>query len=81
MGWTEEWCAVSGGGQYLAHCRCGVEGTGDQGAVTVGAAFVDKLNLERVFERTKRLEAQLFQRSYVWQFDPNWKALWKSMRF
>jgi uncharacterized protein with ParB-like and HNH nuclease domain len=28
---------------------------------------VDKLNLERVFERTERLEAPLFQRPYVWQ--------------
>lgn len=36
---------------------------------------VDKLNLERVFERTERLEAPLFQRPYVWTDDPNWTAL------
>jgi hypothetical protein len=41
---------------------------------------VDKLNLERVFERTERLEAPLFQRPYVWKWDPNWKALWESIQ-
>jgi uncharacterized protein with ParB-like and HNH nuclease domain len=40
---------------------------------------VDKLNLERVFERTERLEAPLFQRPYVWKQEPNWKALWESI--
>ena len=40
---------------------------------------VDKLNLERVFERTERLEAPLFQRPCVWKQEPNWKALWDSI--
>ena len=39
---------------------------------------VDKLNLERVFERAERLEAPLFQRPYVWKLAPNWKPLWDS---
>src|ERR1700682_3305328 len=41
---------------------------------------VDKLNLERVFERTERLEAPLFQRPYVWKQMPNWKPLWDSIQ-
>jgi len=44
------------------------------------ALKVDKLNLERVFERTERLEAPLFQRPYVWKEEPNWKALWDSIQ-
>ena len=28
---------------------------------------VDKLTLERIFERDERLEAPLFQRPYVWK--------------
>lgn len=41
---------------------------------------VDKLNLERVFERTERLEAPLFQRPYVWQQEKNWEPLWGSIQ-
>lgn len=41
---------------------------------------VDKLNLERVFERTERLEAPLFQRPYVWQQAANWEPLWESLQ-
>lgn len=41
---------------------------------------VDKLNLERVFERTERLEAPLFQRPYVWQQERNWEPLWTSIQ-
>src|SRR5918996_607123 len=41
---------------------------------------VDKLNLERVFERTERLEAPLFQRPYVWQQEPNWEPFWESLQ-
>src|SRR5438094_8722897 len=41
---------------------------------------VDKLTLERVFERTERLEAPLFQRPYVWKQDPNWEALWDAIQ-
>ncbi|HLG57926.1 MAG TPA: DUF262 domain-containing protein [Vicinamibacterales bacterium] len=41
---------------------------------------VDKLNLERVFDRTERLEAPLFQRPYVWKLEPNWMALWESIQ-
>lgn len=41
---------------------------------------VDKLNLERVFDRTERLEAPLFQRPYVWKLDPNWMAFWDSIQ-
>lgn len=40
---------------------------------------VDKLNLERVFERTERLEAPLFQRPYVWNQERNWEPLWASI--
>ncbi len=41
---------------------------------------VDKLNLERVFERTERLEAPLFQRPYVWEQERNWEPLWASIQ-
>lgn len=41
---------------------------------------VDKVNLERVFERTERLEAPLFQRPYVWKRQENWKPLWDSIQ-
>lgn len=41
---------------------------------------VDKLTLERVFERTERLEAPLFQRPYVWRREENWLPLWDSVR-
>jgi uncharacterized protein with ParB-like and HNH nuclease domain len=41
---------------------------------------VDKLNLERVFERTERLEAPLFQRPYVWKQEQNWTPLWESIQ-
>lgn len=41
---------------------------------------VDKLNLERVFERTERLEAPLFQRPYVWRQERNWEPLWESIQ-
>ena len=40
----------------------------------------DKLNLERVFERTERLEAPLFQRPYVWRQDRNWEPLWEPFK-
>jgi hypothetical protein len=41
---------------------------------------VDKLTLERVFERTERLEAPLFQRPYVWQQGANWEPLWAAIQ-
>ena len=41
---------------------------------------VDKLNLERIFERTERLEAPLFQRPYVWKRERNWQPLWDAIR-
>lgn len=41
---------------------------------------VDKLNLERIFERTERLEAPLFQRPYVWKRERNWEPLWGVIR-
>jgi Protein of unknown function DUF262/Protein of unknown function (DUF1524) len=41
---------------------------------------VDKLTLERVFERTERLEAPLFQRPYVWGQGRNWEPLWASIQ-
>lgn len=41
---------------------------------------VDKLTLERVFERTERLAAPLFQRPYVWREEENWLPLWESIR-
>lgn len=41
---------------------------------------VDKLTLERIFERTERLEAPLFQRPYVWKRERNWQPLWEAMR-
>jgi len=40
----------------------------------------DKLTLERVFERTERLEAPLFQRPYVWKKEHNWLPLWESIQ-
>lgn len=41
---------------------------------------VDKLTLERIFERTERLEAPLFQRPYVWKQERNWVPLWDAIR-
>lgn len=41
---------------------------------------VDKLTLERIFERTERLEAPLFQRPYVWKRERNWQPLWDAIR-
>jgi len=41
---------------------------------------VDKLALGRVFDRTERLEAPLFQRPYVWNEDDNWVPLWEAIR-
>ena len=41
---------------------------------------VDKLTLERIFERTERLEAPLFQRPYVWKRERNWQPLWDAVR-
>lgn len=39
----------------------------------------DKLTLEKVFDRTERLEAPLFQRPYVWKRDDNWIPLWEAI--
>jgi uncharacterized protein with ParB-like and HNH nuclease domain len=39
----------------------------------------DKLTLERVFDRTERLEAPLFQRPYVWKEEENWVPLWEAI--
>jgi hypothetical protein len=41
---------------------------------------VDKLALDRIFDRTERLEAPLFQRPYVWQREKNWEPLWNTIR-
>lgn len=41
---------------------------------------VDKLTLERIFERTERLEAPLFQRPYVWKKVRNWAPLWEAIK-
>jgi len=41
---------------------------------------VDKLTLERIFERTERLEAPLFQRPYVWKQVRNWEPLWEAIK-
>jgi len=41
---------------------------------------VDKLPLNRVFDRTERLEAPLFQRPYVWEREQNWEPLWCTIR-
>jgi hypothetical protein len=41
---------------------------------------VDKLTIERIFERAERLEAPLFQRPYVWREDENWLPLWESIQ-
>jgi hypothetical protein len=41
---------------------------------------VDKLTLERIFERTERLEAPLFQRPYVWKQQRNWQPLWDAVK-
>jgi uncharacterized protein with ParB-like and HNH nuclease domain len=41
---------------------------------------VDKLALGRIFDRTERLEAPLFQRPYVWNQDDNWVPLWNATR-
>jgi hypothetical protein len=41
---------------------------------------VDKLPLNRVFDRTERLEAPLFQRPYVWEREQNWEPLWGTIR-
>jgi uncharacterized protein with ParB-like and HNH nuclease domain len=39
----------------------------------------DKLTLERVFDRTERLETPLFQRPYVWKEEENWVPLWEAI--
>jgi uncharacterized protein with ParB-like and HNH nuclease domain len=41
---------------------------------------VDKLTLERIFERTERLEAPLFQRPYVWKEHRNSVPLWEAIK-
>ena len=41
---------------------------------------VDKLTLERIFERTERLDAPLFQRPYVWKRERNWQPLWDAIK-
>src|SRR5258708_4425346 len=41
---------------------------------------VDKLTIDRIFDRTERLEAPLFQRPYVWNEEENWEPLWESLR-
>ena len=41
---------------------------------------VDKLTVVRVFDRTERLEAPLFQRPYVWNEERNWVPLWESIK-
>lgn len=41
---------------------------------------VDKLTLDRVFDRTERFEAPLFQRPYVWNEEDNWAPLWESIK-
>jgi uncharacterized protein with ParB-like and HNH nuclease domain len=41
---------------------------------------VEKLSLGRIFDRTERLEAPLFQRPYVWNQDDNWAPLWDAIR-
>lgn len=40
----------------------------------------DKLTLEKIFDRTERLEAPLFQRPYVWKRDENWVPLWEAIQ-
>lgn len=40
---------------------------------------VDKLTLERIFERTERLKAPPFQRPYVWRRERNWQPLWDAI--
>ena len=39
----------------------------------------DKLTLEKIFDRTERLEVPLFQRPYVWNKDRNWMPLWEAI--
>ncbi|MGH2569029.1 MAG: DUF262 domain-containing protein, partial [Bacteroidota bacterium] len=39
----------------------------------------DKLTLERIFDRTERLEVPLFQRPYVWKEEKNWFPLWEAI--
>jgi uncharacterized protein with ParB-like and HNH nuclease domain len=40
----------------------------------------DKLTVNRIFDRTERVEAPLFQRPYVWKEEGNWKPLWESLQ-
>lgn len=40
----------------------------------------DKLTLEKIFDRTERLEAPLFQRPYVWKKEANWVPLWEAIQ-
>jgi len=40
----------------------------------------EKLTVERIFDRTERLEAPLFQRPYVWRREPNWLPLWEGIQ-
>lgn len=40
----------------------------------------DKLTVNRVFDRTERLEAPLFQRPYVWNKEKNLEPLWESIK-
>ncbi|MCI0445878.1 DUF262 domain-containing protein, partial [bacterium] len=39
----------------------------------------DKLTLEKIFDKTERLEAPLFQRPYVWRKEENWLPLWEAI--
>lgn len=40
----------------------------------------DKLTVNRIFDRTERLEAPLFQRPYVWNQQKNLEPLWESIK-
>ncbi|SRR6266487_1603005 len=40
----------------------------------------DKLTVNRIFDRTERLEAPLFQRPYVWNQEKNLEPLWESVK-
>lgn len=40
----------------------------------------DKLTVNRIFDRTERLEAPLFQRPFVWNEDKNLEPLWESIK-
>lgn len=39
----------------------------------------DKLTIEKIFDKTERLEAPLFQRPYVWNKERNWVPLWEAI--